>query len=428
MSTAIRVENVSKRYRLGVINRHMLYQDLQSRWARWRGQPDPNAPVLQARRRGDEDSHEEFWALRDVAFDVREGESIGVIGSNGAGKSTLLKILSEITAPTSGRVLMRGRVASLLEVGTGFHQELTGRENVFLNGAILGMARKEIARKFDQIVDFSGVEQFIDTPVKRYSSGMRVRLAFAVAAHLEPEILIVDEVLAVGDVAFQEKCLNQMEESCRSGRTILFVSHNLSAVESLCSRGVVLEHGRLTFDGTQSEAIAYYGKTSETQGTSVANRSDRSGTGRVRVTRVEMLNSTGDCVTSAASGDDLEIRLHYENHSGKTFPKLEAAVFFQNDARVLVFQNSNVFSGTRFAAPPENGAFVCRIPHLPLPAGNYLIGFRIFTDYHSGELLDKIVHAADLTVKDGDFFGAGFIVPPSTGAVFVEAEWKLESL
>lgn len=428
MSTAIRVENVSKRYRLGVINRHMLYQDLQSRWARWRGLADPNTPVLQAKRRGDEDSHEVFWALRDVGFEVREGESLGVIGSNGAGKSTLLKILSEITAPTSGRVLMRGRVASLLEVGTGFHQELTGRENVFLNGAILGMGRKEIARKFEQIVEFSGVEQFIDTPVKRYSSGMRVRLAFAVAAHLEPEILIVDEVLAVGDVAFQEKCLNQMEESCRSGRTILFVSHNLAAVQNLCTRGVVLENGRLTFDGTQTEAIAHYGKTSATQGASVANRSDRSGTGQVRVTRVEMRNREGQCVSAAASGDDLEIRLHYENHSSKIFAKLDAMVFFQNEARVMVFHHSNAFTGTRFSAPPENGVFVCHFPRLPLPAGQYLIGFRVSAEYPAGELLDKIVHAADLAVTAGDFFGAGVIVPPSNGAVFVDAEWTIENL
>ncbi len=428
MSVVIRVENVSKRYRLGVINRQMLYQDLQSRWARWRGRPDPNAPVHAVHRRGDEDLHEEFWALRDVCFEVRDGDSVGVIGSNGAGKSTLLKILSEITAPTSGRVLMKGRVASLLEVGTGFHPELTGRENVYLNGAILGMNRAEIAAKFDQIVDFSGIEQFIDTPVKRYSSGMRVRLAFAVAAHLDPEILIIDEVLAVGDAGFQEKCLNKMEESARAGRTILFVSHNLTAVQTLCNRGIVLTHGRLGFDGVQTDAIAHYHQTAESKTASVAGRGDRSGTGHVCVTRVEVLNQTGEPVNTVASGDAISIRLHYQNRSGKKYDKLEAAVFFQNDARVLVFQHSNAFCGTRFSAPPTEGAFVCKISRLPLPAANYAIGFRVFTDLQGGELLDKIVHATDLAVQDANYFGAGVVVPASNGAAYVDAQWQLETI
>ena len=219
MSTVIKVENLSKLYRLGVINRDMLYKDLQSRWAKFRGKEDPNAPIG-AKHRQRLEHGDEFWALRNVDLEVKEGEILGIIGRNGAGKSTMLKILSQITAPTEGKIKVKGRIASLLEVGTGFHPELTGRENVYLNGAILGMTRKEVASKFDEIVAFAEIDEFIDTPVKRYSSGMYVRLAFAVAAHLDPEILIVDEVLAVGDAAFQQKCMSKMQSASQdSGKT-----------------------------------------------------------------------------------------------------------------------------------------------------------------------------------------------------------------
>jgi lipopolysaccharide transport system ATP-binding protein len=256
----ISVENLSKYYRLGAINRRTLSQDLDRWWALLRGRPDPfvQADVSP-------DSHEQqrsIWALRDLNFEVEQGEVLAVIGRNGAGKSTLLKVLARITAPTTGQIRLRGRVASLLEVGTGFHPELTGRENVFLNGAILGMRREEIRRKFDEIVAFAEVERFIDTPVKRYSSGMHVRLAFAVAAHLEPEILIVDEVLAVGDAAFQKKCLGKMGDVAREGRTVLFVSHNMAAVRKLCSRGVLLEQGRISMSGAVDPVVNAYLSTS----------------------------------------------------------------------------------------------------------------------------------------------------------------------
>ena len=257
MPKAIRVENLSKQYHLGAINRQMLYQELQSRWARWWGRADPHASVAPHLRRNEGDGS--FWALRNVSFEVEKGDVVGIIGRNGAGKSTLLKILSQITAPTEGRVLLKGRVASLLEVGTGFHPELTGRENVFLNGAILGMTRQEIAGKFDEIVAFAGVEEFLDTPVKRYSSGMTVRLAFAVAAHLEPETLVVDEVLAVGDEAFQQKCLGKMDEvTQREGRTLIFVSHNMAAVNSLCRTTLVLDDRGIVFSGPTPDAVSYY--------------------------------------------------------------------------------------------------------------------------------------------------------------------------
>ena len=255
--TAISVENLSKAYRLGVIGTGTFYGDLKSWWARQRGLPDPYSKV------GETDhgnrTGETLWALKDINFSVHQGEAIGIIGRNGAGKSTLLKILSCVTAPTSGEVKIKGRIASLLEVGTGFHPELTGRENIFLNGAIMGMSRGEIRRKFDEIVDFSGVEKFIDTPVKRYSSGMYVRLAFAVAAHLDPDILIVDEVLAVGDAEFQKKCLGKMhEETQQEGRTVLFVSHNITAIQSLCTTGIYLKQGAIESIGDISRVTNDY--------------------------------------------------------------------------------------------------------------------------------------------------------------------------
>jgi lipopolysaccharide transport system ATP-binding protein len=256
MSTVISVENLSKSYRLGMIGGATLKEDVNRWWAQMRGKEDPTLKIgeeRKARLAGDD-----FKALDEVNFEVKQGELLGIIGRNGAGKSTLLKILSRITAPTSGEVKIRGRIASLLEVGTGFHPELTGRENVFLNGAILGMSKAEIRKNFDEIIAFSGIEEFIDTPVKRYSSGMYVRLAFAVAAHLEPEILIVDEVLAVGDAAFQKKCLEKMEDAGNQGRTVLFVSHNMPAVTRLCRRGLLLGNGRILKDGSPQQVATVY--------------------------------------------------------------------------------------------------------------------------------------------------------------------------
>jgi lipopolysaccharide transport system ATP-binding protein len=256
MSTTISVEHVSKTYRLGMISGATLQEDLSRWWAKVRHKPDPLLKVGQehhARLIG-----QKFWALDDVSFTVAQGEVLGIIGRNGAGKSTLLKILSQVTAPTSGRIRIKGRVASLLEVGTGFHPELTGRENIFLNGAIMGMTKAEIRRKLDEIIAFSEIEEFIDTPVKRYSSGMYVRLAFAVAAHLEPEILIVDEVLAVGDAAFQKKCMGKMNESKGQGRTVLFVSHNMQAVQQLCATAIYLKAGRMFQEGPTTEVVQNY--------------------------------------------------------------------------------------------------------------------------------------------------------------------------
>lgn len=255
----LKVEKISKQYRLGEVGTGTLTHDLNKWWHQIRGKENPYLKIGDTNDRSTKGTSEYVWALQDINFEVKRGEVLGIIGKNGAGKSTLLKILSKVTAPTTGSIKSRGRIASLLEVGTGFHGEMTGRENIFLNGAILGMTKKEIASKLDEIIEFSGCERYIDTPVKRYSSGMTVRLAFAVAAFLEPEILVIDEVLAVGDAEFQKKAIGKMQDISRGeGRTVLFVSHNMAAVKSLCTRGVILEYGKVVFEGEIENAVSYY--------------------------------------------------------------------------------------------------------------------------------------------------------------------------
>lgn len=255
----IKAEHISKQYRLGLVGTGTVKDDMKRWWYNLRGKEDPFLKIGEANDRSKKGESDYVWSLRDINFEINQGDSVGIISRNGAGKSTLLKILSQVTQPTTGKIYTKGRIASLLEVGTGFHPEMTGRENIYLNGAILGMRKHEITRKFDEIVAFSGVERYIDTPVKRYSSGMYVRLAFAVAAHLESEILIVDEVLAVGDAEFQKKCLGKMNDVSKGeGRTVLFVSHNLAAVKNLCNKGIVLENGLLKYDGVADKALDYY--------------------------------------------------------------------------------------------------------------------------------------------------------------------------
>ncbi len=306
---AIRVENLSKQYRLGEVGTGTISHDLNRWWARLRGKEDPMATVGEANDRTAKGNSDYVWSLRDINFDVKQGEVLGIIGRNGAGKSTLLKILSKITAPTTGQIKVRGRIASLLEVGTGFHPELTGRENVYLNGAILGMSKFEISRKFDEIVDFSGVERYIDTPVKRYSSGMYVRLAFAVAAFLEPEILIVDEVLAVGDAEFQKKCIGRMKDvSVNDGRTVLFVSHNMAAVKQMCTKGLVLRYGQTVFQGTELEAVNYYQNSSDLSSRfeHEGDLDDAPGNGNIRLLKFEVTPLQGDII-SISSGVRFEV-------------------------------------------------------------------------------------------------------------------------
>ncbi|MFA7345732.1 MAG: ABC transporter ATP-binding protein [Terrimicrobiaceae bacterium] len=422
----ITTEGLSKRYRLGVINRRYLYKDMQSFFARCLGRPDPHSEVdarVTHTREGI------IWALDDVNFEIRDGDVVGVIGRNGSGKSTLLKILSRITSPTKGTARIKGRVASLLEVGTGFHQELTGRDNVFLNGSILGMPKEMIRAKFDEIVAFSGVEEYIDTPVKRYSSGMRVRLAFAVAAHLEPDILIVDEVLAVGDSSFQQKCLGRMTEAAQEGRTVLFVSHNAAAVENLCVRGIVLDQGRGVFEGTQTQALQFYAECCHSESGSLRERRDRGGTGALRIAEIDFRSFDGRVLKSVSSGQDVNVCLHFESHTNRTFPTLNARIHISNQFDLPIFMQHNGLSGDAFGPLPATGTFVCQIPRLPLPPGRYRVSFYVSSGYYRGaDQLDYMIHAVDMNVDGGDFFGTGEVPLAGEGVCLVPARWRLEEL
>jgi lipopolysaccharide transport system ATP-binding protein len=415
MNPIIRVESISKKYRLGA--RRAGETTLREALA-----GAARSPLAALRRRGERDDAT-LWALRDVSFEVRPGEVVGVIGRNGAGKSTLLKILSRITEPTAGRAELYGRASSLLEVGTGFHPELSGRENIYLNGAILGMRRGEIGRRFDEIVAFAEVERFIDTPVKHYSSGMHMRLAFAVAAHLEPEILIVDEVLAVGDAQFQKKCLGKMGSVAKEGRTVLFVSHNMAAVTNLCRRGLVLEQGRVVYAGTQAEAVARYLTSCRALGRSLRDRDDRVGSGEVRVVAVEVRDSAGRTLDVAASGQDVDICLRYEASHGFRSPRVIAGLCVKTQFDAPVFLQHNRLTRDEWGALPPRGTFVCRVPRLPLPPAAYRITYSLM---HDGEYLDAMEDAYELTVTGGDFFGSGEVPPATHGCCLVDASWRLE--
>ncbi len=409
MSDAIiQVENLSKRYRLGVFGYGSLQQDLASRWARFRGKPDPNAKIGEQKKT----TKKEFWALKDVSFEVQQGEVLGVIGANGAGKSTLLKILSRITAPTSGRALLRGRVASMLEVGTGFHPELTGRENVFLNGAILGMTRREIESKFDEIVDFSGIEQFIDTPVKRYSSGMYVRLAFAVAAHLEPEILLVDEVLAVGDAEFQKKCLGKMGDVAKQGRTVLFVSHNMAVINKLCQRSVHLEKGVAIQIGPTSSVIENY--FSENGGRCEVSYSKIESLGDVkaRLRAARIVDCRGKSSSEINISDPFSVEFEYDIlvRNVEVVPNLH----FFNSEGICCFVTMSAGKNVPVRTDtPGRYKSTCKIPGNLFNDGMFSVGvalssFLIRSEVHfyARDLLKfKVVDQFDETPTRAKFFG-----------------------
>ena len=399
---AISIENLSKSY---VIDHRRDSQE-GLRHAIERAARSPLAWLRSNVGRGA--SHEVFWALRDVNLEVAQGDALGIIGANGAGKSTLLKVLSRITEPTHGRIRIRGRVASLLEVGTGFHGELTGRENIFLNGVILGMRRAEIARKFDAIVDFAGVGQFIDTPTKRYSSGMYVRLAFAVAAHLEPDILIVDEVLAVGDSAFQKQCLGKMNDVAKQGRTVLFVSHNMAMIAHLCQRAVLLQKGLVAADGKPDEVIASYrNDISAANAVSLASRTDRMGTGKILLTGIAFLNSEEMPVGHTASGEYLIVRIQYRCQRQLRFPTGKVTLVVRKNEELCVVLCTAMADRAPITFEGD-GYLDFILPELPLAAGTYSCDCFIHANH---ELQDLVQHAAEISVEDGDFFGTGIVRP-----------------
>ena len=364
---------------------------------------------------------EEFWALRDVSFDVRRGEVVGLIGRNGAGKSTLLKILSRITEMTEGEVVVDGRVGSLLEVGTGFNQELSGRENIFLNGAILGMTRAEIRQQFDAIVEFSGVERFLDTPVKRYSSGMYVRLAFAVAAHLRTEILIVDEVLAVGDQEFQRKCLGKMRDVATDGRTVMLVSHNMMAISSLCSRAVMLERGRLVSAGTVGEAVARY---SSYEGALVVGdlraRGDRSGTGHIRALSLALLDARGDRATAVGTGEPFEIVVEYQAQT--SLRNIVVAIDIEELDGTRIATLYSKFRDETFTVSPGLGTFSCRIGGVPLRPDTYSLNVFIGENH---AVHDSVERAMPLEIAATDVYGTGQLPERNQGPLITDFRWEI---
>ncbi len=420
MEPIIKVENLTKVYRIGL--REQLHDTFMGSVVSML-----RAPVTNFRRlkklntfSATGEDADLIFALRDLSLEMEQGETLGIIGSNGAGKSTLLKIISRITEPTAGRVTLRGRVASLLEVGTGFHQDLTGRENIYMNGIILGMKKREIDRKFDEIVDFSGVEKFLDTPIKRYSSGMQVRLAFAVAAHLEPEILVVDEVLAVGDQQFQKKCLGKMRDSMKSGRTVLFVSHNMAAVESLCSRVLVLNGGSCIFAGPAIEGIRQYLHVSREPGKNLAQFEGRPGRGRVRVTGVAVGDESGGRNVPFPIGSKLNFILDYAARENIRNVVLSLGIYDEMDAGITRFDTD--IAGGFNAIPAGIGQIVCSTEAMNLAPGRYFVNVAFFS---SGVFEDYAPYSTQFEMASSDYFGTGKLFDRNGAKVFIQHRWDL---
>jgi lipopolysaccharide transport system ATP-binding protein len=426
MALAIHVEGLGKQYRLGGVGLKLRPREtLAGSLAGALAAPVANARRLRRLTRFEEDdAPDTIWAIRDISFDLAEGEVLGVVGRNGAGKSTLLKILSRTVEPTRGRAILHGRTASLLEVGTGFHGDLTGRENVYLNGSILGMRRQEISRRFDEIVEFANLEKFIETPVKRYSSGMYLRLAFAVAAHLDSDILIADEVLAVGDAEFQRKCLGKMRDVSTSGRTVIFVSHNKAAVANLCTRAIWLELGRIRDQGSVESVLASYISSIQSgSDASIRDRQDRTGDGRVRVTNVDFLNARGEATTSFRSGEDASIVISYEAHGADPIRHAHASIALETTLGEKVGMISSLFTGDEFDELPPAGRITCRLPALPLGTGEYVVSVVIAS---ADRVADDIQDAAVFAVEALDFYGTGRHPEPTWGPILLANRWSLE--
>lgn len=421
---AIQFEKVSKRYTLGQISHGLLSKDIQSWWARIRGKNDPNISRFNDQKHSEKKTS--FYALSDINFSVNAGEVIGVIGRNGAGKSTMLKLLSRITAPTAGHIRFNGRIASLLEVGTGFHPELTGRENIFLNGAILGMNRREIRGKFEEIVDFAGIENFVDTPVKRYSSGMYVRLAFAVAAHLEADIMVIDEVLAVGDLEFQKKCIGKMESiSKHSGRTILFVSHNMAAISALCNRIIYLRGGKIQYDGNTRTGIERYLKDNLTLiDFSLAERTDRIGEGEITFESTWTEDTAGNPKDVFLSGETAVIAARIDIKPAAVNKKISAAFQLHDPSDYVITDLNTKSRGTEFTVKTAGKAVIrCTMPRLPLVSGLYNHDVIVRAD----EIVqDFILTAGKFQVEEGDFFGSGKTFDKGHGIILLDQDWSMD--
>ncbi|MEN8900503.1 MAG: ABC transporter ATP-binding protein, partial [Nonlabens sp.] len=406
----LKVENLSKQYRLGLVGTGTISHDLNRWWYKIRGKEDPYLKIGDSNDRSTKGNSSYVWALKDVNFEVKRGEVLGIIGKNGAGKSTLLKILSRVTSPSTGSIKSRGRIASLLEVGTGFHPELTGRENIYLNGAILGMTKKEIASKIDEIIEFSGCERYVDTPVKRYSSGMTVRLAFAVAAHLEPDILIVDEVLAVGDAEFQKKAIGKMQDiSSEQGRTVLFVSHNLAAVQSLCSRGILLEDGKVVFEGDIDSIVkTYLSSGNNERHVKLSEVKDRIGNGALKFEHIELLDKEGNNISEILSGDFCRFRIYL-----KYFDQVDLkdcciglVIYDDKDIKIADFYSDEM--GVSFS---QNYTSIdLKIESLMLRGGSYKVILVVQSKTVGMLRYDRIENAIGFKVLTSDFYNSGKLI------------------
>jgi lipopolysaccharide transport system ATP-binding protein len=415
MKRIIEVKNISKKYRYGLYQHYGTLRDSLSGLLR--------VPKTFLKHESLFLKKGEFWALKNVSFEVGQGEVLGVIGPNGSGKSTLLKILSQITPPTRGEALIRGRVASLLEVGTGFHQELTGRENIYLNGSILGMTHREIKKKFNEIVDFSGIEKFLDTPVKYYSSGMYLRLAFSIAAYLEPEILLVDEVLAVGDYQFQKKCLGKIEEVAEGGRTVIFVSHQLPVLENLCKRGLLLKGGSVEFVGSIRDAVLRYLKgENRSVKIDLSRRVDRSGLGHFRFVNTWVEDTEGKKVLSLNSGRGCRLVAEYEVSGGERLSKMDFGFTVNTFDGLKIFNLKNEYQDLSSDEKiGRSGRVVCTIKQLPLTPNSYVYSLYAYSPYG---LEDFISQAGNLEIGPGIYSGEQ-VLPDKDELLSVNYEWDV---
>jgi len=423
----LKVENISKQYRLGLVGTGSLGHDLNRFWHRVRGKEDPYLKIGAVNQRDVKATQNYVWALKDIDFEVREGEVLGIIGKNGAGKSTLLKILSRVTSPTTGVIKTGGRIASLLEVGTGFHPELTGRENIYLNGAILGMSKAEIKEKEEEIVSFSGCEMYIDTPVKRYSSGMRVRLAFAVAAHLEPDILVIDEVLAVGDAEFQKKAIGKMQDISKGqGRTVLFVSHNMGSVQSLCTRGLLLEDGMVTFMGTAEDTIKQYLVGNKESISDLSEVTDRSGEGNI-VFRNIKIGNPGVATEVFKLGEKMGFHFKFvvKNNIGINKLRVLIGIYNEKGEGMLRF-DSDANANLSLKESTREGEISCiMIDHLTIMPGKYSVNIALF---NNGRMEDYIADKVFFDVVNDNYLGGSRTLDNNDlSKVLYRHDWKIKT-
>ncbi len=414
---AIRAEGLGKRYRIRrdvPAGSRMLREDLMGFL---RGLTAPGGRKLASDER-------EVWAVRDLSLSIAQGEAFGLIGHNGAGKTTLLRLLSGITAPTEGRAWIRGRVGTLLEVGTGFHFELTGRENVYLQAAVLGMKRAEVTHRLPSIVAMAGIGEYLDVPVKRYSTGMFVRLAFAVAAHLDTEILLVDEILAVGDAEFRRQCLSTIDRAVRGGRTVVFVSHNTASIEQICTRAAYLAHGRIELIGTATEAVRRYHENRDIDAPDLLARSDREGTGSVIVETIELLDEQYRPLPEARAGSALSIRLRYRCPAAPPSGSVRVQLVVHTHLDTPVFVHDNEYSLDPLGSIGVAGALRCALPRLALPASAYRLSYKVWV---AGVLVDGLADAAVLRVVSGDYYESGLLPDARDAVCLADASWTHEA-